>query len=69
MKQGMALHDSMSATKVEPKAHAKNVEGVAGIGLQKVYIKSNTMDAGRGYEAPKDDGMDIHPCGSQGKHS
>lgn len=68
---------SMSGRKREPVAHAMNPAGVAQIGSamgnhatdvgKTLHGASTSMDAGRGFEAPKDSGRTVHPGGSQGR--
>lgn len=64
MKQGTA-NNTNSGMKREPIAHAESPKGVAQIGIAQPG-KSEPMNMGRGYEAPKA-GTTIHNSGSQGK--
>jgi hypothetical protein len=66
MKQGRGMN-SMSATKVEPKATAKSVPKVADMGLQVVRTRPY-QDPGRGFNAPSPVATTCHKGGSQGKH-
>ncbi len=68
---------SMSGRKMEPKAHAISPAGVSQIGSAMgnhatdtgkiLHGASISMDAGRGFEAPKDSGRTVHHTGSQGR--
>lgn len=63
--------------KREPIAHAMNPAGVSQIGQalgnhatdqgKILHGASISMNAGRGFEAPKDAGRTVHHGGSQGK--
>lgn len=76
MKQGSG-NNSASGRKTEPRAHAINPAGVSQIGSAMgnhatdtgkiLHGSSISMDAGRGFEAPKDSGRTIHHGGSQGR--
>ena len=76
MKQGKAV-TSMGGRKMEPMAHAMNPAGVSQIGQalgnhatdtgKILHGASESMNAGRGFEAPKDAGRTIHHGGSQGR--
>lgn len=78
MRQGSG-HNSMSAGKREPRAHAISPAGVSQIGSAMgnhatdtgkiLHGSSISMDAGRGFEAPKDSGKTIHHGGSQRRHT
>ena len=64
--------------KVEPRAHAISPAGVSQIGSamgnhatengQTLRGSSVSLDKGRGFEAPKDEGRTTHRSGSQGRH-
>lgn len=64
--------------KREPIAHAMNPAGVSQIGSAMgnhsmdsgkiLHGASISMDAGRGFEAPKDSGRTVHHGGSQRRH-
>ena len=76
MKQDRAV-TSMSGRKREPVAHAINPAGVSQIGSAMgnhatdtgkiLHGSSISMDAGRGFEAPRDSGRTVHHTGSQGR--
>jgi len=67
----------MSGRKREPVAHAINPAGVSQIGSAMgnhatdtgkiLHGASISMDAGRGFESPRDSGRTVHHSGSQGR--
>lgn len=77
MSQNRAV-TSMSGRKREPIAYAMNPASVAQIGSAMgnhasdaggkiLHGASESMDAGRGFEAPMDAGRTVHRSGSQGR--
>jgi len=75
MKQGSG-HNSNSGRKTEPRPMAINPAGVSQIGEAlgnhatesgKKLDPQESMHAGRGFSAPKDDGRTVHHSGSQGR--
>jgi hypothetical protein len=67
----------MNGKKREPIAHAMSPAGVSQIGQalgnhatdqgKILHGASKSIDAGRGFEAPKDSGKTVHHGGSQGR--
>ena len=67
----------MNGKKREPIAHAMSPAGVSQIGQalgnhatdqgKILHGASESMHAGRGFEAPKDSGKTVHHTGSQGR--
>lgn len=53
--------------KIEPLSKAMSVEKTAQIGVSTAFQKP-ALHAGRGYNAPKPVGKNVHHTGSQGKH-
>jgi hypothetical protein len=68
----------MSGQKREPIAYAVDPAGVSQLGSAMgnhatgsgkiLHGASKELYAGKGFEAPKDQGCTTHDCGSQGKH-
>lgn len=77
MRQGRASSSGPGAGKVEPRPHAISPAGVSQIGSSMgnhatdstkiLHGASKPMYQGRGFEAPKPDGVTIHHGGSQGR--
>lgn len=60
-------HNSTGGQKREPVVHAINPKGVEQLGTIQ-YKGHESLDAGRGFTAPKPVGTTQHHSGSQGKH-
>ena len=77
MKQGSGINSRDGSRKIEPRSHAINPAGVSQIGSAMgnhatdtgkiLHGSSISMDAGRGFEAPRDAGRTTHHSGSQGR--
>lgn len=78
MKQGMASRSGPGAQKREPISHAMNPAGVAQMGRAMGGMRddenitgrnsADSMNAGRGANAPAPAACTVHKAGSQGKH-
>jgi hypothetical protein len=66
MKQGFASRTVLEK-KTEPKPYKVTPAYTAHEGIS-VHYKKDPMHSGRGYKAPKDEGVEHHKSGSQGRH-
>lgn len=78
MNQGRASSSGPGSRKTEPRPHAVDPAGVSQIGQAMgnhatdtgkiLHGASKPLYAGKGFEAPHDQGRTIHHGGSQGRH-